>query len=197
MPTDLLDDQLMQRYAAGELPAFEELYRRHRTGLYRFVSWRSPRAEWVEEVVQDTWANLIDARTRYHPQGTFRTFLYQIARNRLLDLMRQHQPVLAAELGQGTDGASVFDALADAVQDSVTPEAAYEAGRQRDSLHAAVATLPGEQREALVLQQFSGMSIDEIAQLSDVPAETVKSRLRYAMRKLRAHLACAANEVHP
>lgn len=197
MSPEPTDDQLMQRYGAGDLPAFEQLYGRHRVGLYRFVQWRSPRAEWVDEVIQDTWASLIDARGRYRPEGTFRTFLYQIARNRLLDLLRQHQPVLAAELGNGADGASVFDALADAVHDSATPDRVMEERQRRDSLHAAVASLPGEQREALVLQQFSGLSIDEIAQLVGSPAETVKSRLRYAMRKLRAQLAAgAADEVH-
>jgi RNA polymerase sigma-70 factor (ECF subfamily) len=201
MPPDLSDDQLMQRYGDGDLSAFQQLYARHRVGLYRFVAWRSPRAEWVDEVGQDTWANLIDARARYRPQSsaTFRTFLYQIARNRLLDLLRQQQPVLAAELGNhmgsATDGASLFDALADAVHDSRTPEQLLEQREQHDSLHRAVASLPGEQREALVLQQFSGLSIEEIAQLVAVPGETVKSRLRYAMRKLRAQLT--TDEVHP
>lgn len=192
------DDQLMQRYGAGDMAAFRQLYARHRVDLYRFVAWRSPRADWVDEVVQDTWAKLIDARARYRGEGTFRTYLYQIARNRLLDLLRQHQPVLAAELGHGTDGASVFDALADAMHDGEIPDQLMEQRQRHDDLHRAVASLPGEQREALVLQQFSGLSIEEIAQLQEQPAETVKSRLRYAMRKLRAQLAAGtADEVHP
>ncbi len=198
MPTDIPDEQLMLQYGAGNLHAFEELYRRHRLGLYRFISWRSPRADWVDEVVQDAWASLHHARAQYRPQASFRTYLYQIARNRLIDLMRQQQPLLAAELGRGTDGRDVFDALADAVHDSVRPEAALESRQHSDSLHGALAALPGEQKEAVVLQQFSGLSIDEIAQLSGVPAETVKSRLRYAMRKLRQQLAPAdaAEGVH-
>lgn len=56
------------------------------------------------------------------------------------------------------------------------------------ALHQAIRALPGEQREALVLQQFSGLSLEEIATLTDAPIETVKSRLRYAMRKLREQL---------
>jgi RNA polymerase sigma-70 factor (ECF subfamily) len=185
------DEQLMLLYRDGDLLAFRELYGRHRLGLYRFIAWRSPRAEWVDEIVQDAWASLHHARSRYRPDASFRTYLYQIARNRLFDLLRQYQHVLAADLGAGTDGRDLFDVLADAAQDVIGPDAAQEGKQRADGLRSAIAALPGEQREALVLQQFSGMSVDEIAHLSSVPVETVRSRLRYAMRKLRQHLSPA------
>lgn len=183
------DEQLMLHYRDGDLLAFRELYARHRLGLYRFIAWRSPRAEWVDEVVQEAWASLHHARERYRPEASFRTYLYQIARNRLLDLLRQHQPVLAAELGAAGDGRALFDVLADAAQDVDGPDQALEAKRQSAGLHRALAALPGEQREALVLQQFSGLQVEEIARITAVPVETVRSRLRYAMRKLRESLA--------
>lgn len=185
MPTTIPDEELMIRYREGDLRAFEELYGRHSVGLYRFVSWRSPRADWVDEVVQDSWANLHHARGRYRPDATFRTYLYQIARNRLLDLVRQQQPLLAAEMGTGTDGRDAFDALAEAAQDVLTPESALDEKQRHSRLHVALAALPSEQKEAVVLQQFSGMSLDEIAVIVAAPVETVKSRLRYAMRRLR------------
>jgi RNA polymerase sigma-70 factor (ECF subfamily) len=93
--------------------------------------------------------------------------------------------LLAAELGSGTDGRDVFDSLADAAQDVVSPEVALEHKQRDDSLHLALASLPSEQKEALVLQQFCGMSLEDIAAVVAAPVETVKSRLRYAMRKLR------------
>ena len=189
MPTD---EQLMLQYRDGDLIAFQELYERHKQGLYRFIAWRSPRVEWVDEIVQDSWAKLHHARKRYQPDASFRTYLYQIARNRLFDLLRQHQHLLAVDLGASTDGRELFDVLADAAQDVMTPEAALDGKQRADGLHAALATLPGEQKEAVVLQQFLGMSLDEIAQVSMVPVETVKSRLRYAMRKLRLHMGAAA-----
>ncbi len=185
MPTTISDEELMLRYRDGDLRAFEELYGRHRLGLYRFIAWRSPRQDWVDEIVQDSWANLHHARNRYQPDASFRTYLYQIARNRLLDLLRQQLPMLAAELGTGTDGRDVFDALADAAQDVVTPDMALATKQRNDSLHQALDALPSEQKEAVVLQQFSGMSLDEISAVVAAPVETVKSRLRYAMRKLR------------
>lgn len=190
MSTIIPDEQLMIQYREGDLHAFEELYSRHRVGLYRFVAWRSPRSDWVDEIVQDSWANLHHARARYQPDASFRTYLYQIARNRLLDLLRQQQHLLAADMGTGTDGRDAFDALADAAQDVVTPDAALDQKQRHDSLHLALAALPGEQKEAVVLQQFSGMSLEEIAAVVAAPVETVKSRLRYAMRKLREGSLC-------
>lgn len=180
------DETLMLCYRDGDLLAFKELYRRHSGGLFRFIAWRSPRSEWVDEIVQDCWAGLHAARARYQPQAGFRTYLYQIARNRLIDLLRQKQMLLAGELGQDEDGEATFEHLADAARANSSPETELEKKQQIDSLHAAIRALPAEQKEALVLQQFNGMSLEEIAEISAVPVETVKSRLRYAMQKLRA-----------
>ncbi|WP_229458582.1 sigma-70 family RNA polymerase sigma factor [Massilia glaciei] len=191
MLSHIPDELLMLRYGEGDLLAFKELYARHSGGLYRFVAWRSPRAEWVDEIVQDSWGNLHQARARYRPDAKFRTFLYQIARNRLLDVLRQHQLVLATDMGVDVAGQDVFDAYADAAQDVPTPEARLEGKQQIAGLHAALASLPSEQKEALILQQFDGMSLDEISLVVGAPAETVKSRLRYAMHKMRQCLSPA------
>ncbi|WP_296943033.1 sigma-70 family RNA polymerase sigma factor [uncultured Massilia sp.] len=177
MANEPSDEDLALRYRDGDLAAFEELYRRHRQGLYRFIAWRSPRREWVDEVMQDSWAALHQARGRYVASASFRTFLYQIARNRLIDLMRRDPGAVPA--GEADGG----------MDHGATPEQALDARQQAARLHAAIRALPEEQREALVLQQFSGLALDEIAVLCDTSAETVKSRLRYAMRKLRAQLA--------
>lgn len=190
MPAEPSDESLMLRYRDGDLAAFKELYRRHSHGLYLFIAWRSPRKEWVDEIVQDSWANLHQARSQYEPQSGFRTYLFQIARNRLIDLLRQHgRVVLASELERIPDDESgAFDALTDASQDNDSPEAALDRKQRIAGLHMAIRALPDEQREALVLQQFNGMSLEEIATLVSAPVETVKSRLRYAMRKLRQQL---------
>jgi RNA polymerase sigma-70 factor (ECF subfamily) len=174
MPSTPPDEELMLRYQAGDLPAFRELYQRHRQGLYRFIAWRSPRRDWVDEIAQDAWASLHAARAGYRPQAQFRTFLYQIARNRLIDLLRQKEMEPEDQAPEQADHASPPELLA---------------ARQQDQLlHAAIRTLPHEQREALVLQQFSGLSVEEIAEVTGAERETVKSRLRYAMQKLRAAL---------
>ncbi|WP_426171295.1 sigma-70 family RNA polymerase sigma factor [Pseudoduganella sp. R-34] len=169
MPTDHSDDELMLRYRDGELSAFQELYRRHSRGLYRFLAWRSGRTEWADEVAQETWLAVHHARSRYAAQGSFRSYLFQIGRNRLADMQRQ------PDIDDGGDICLVQDSA----------EATALDRQQNLALHAAIRQLPSEQKEALVLQHFSGLSIDEIALVVAAPAETVKSRLRYAMRKLR------------
>ncbi|MES2297344.1 MAG: sigma-70 family RNA polymerase sigma factor [Pseudomonadota bacterium] len=192
MSTEPSDESLMLLYRDGDLGAFGELYRRHSHGLFRFIAWSSPRAEWVDEIAQDSWANLHHARARYEVQASFRTYLYQIARNRLLDLLRQQQNVLASELGEDADGGSTFERLVDAAHDGGVPDAQLDAKQRVEDLHAAIRLLPGEQKEALILQQFNGMSLEDIAHIAAVPVETIKSRLRYAMNKLRARLTQGA-----
>jgi RNA polymerase sigma-70 factor (ECF subfamily) len=179
------DETLMLRYCEGELAAFKELYRRHCQGLFRFIAWRLPREEWAEEVAQETWIALHHARATYQPQAKFRTFLYQIARNRLVDQLRLHSPVLASELGHDDDGGDRFEHLADNMREAQTVEMSLISKQQVDGLHAALRTLPSEQKEAVIMQQFNDMSLEEIAQVSEVSVETVKSRLRYAVKKLR------------
>lgn len=188
MHTPLSDEALMLNYREGDLAAFTELYRRHRLGLYRFIAWRSPRQEWVDEIAQDCWAGLHGARAGYRPQAGFRTYLYQIARNRLIDLLRQKQIVLASELGSSGEMDTCFQNLADASQQAESSEQILEKKQRLSSLRAAIQTLPNEQKEALILQQFSEMSLEEIADVTAVSVETVKSRLRYAMQKLRSQL---------
>jgi RNA polymerase sigma-70 factor (ECF subfamily) len=193
------DEILMQRYREDDLDAFAELYRRHSKGLYQFIAWRSPRREWVDEIMQDSWAALHEARGRYEPTAGFRTYLYQIARHRLIDLLRQKDARLASDMGQVGDdagddenGGSAFDRLADRADQSdegASPESVLDKKQQMNALHEAIRNLPSDQKEVLVLQQFNAMSIEEIAEITATPAETVKSRLRYAMQKLRAKLA--------
>lgn len=191
MPAPPTDESLMFSYRDGDMRAFRELYDRHSQSLYMFIAWRSPRRDWVDEIVQDTWASLHQARARYQPQAAFRTYLFQIARNKLIDQLRQNRrTVLASEWSNDADAAdNGIDSLLDAAGDTPSPETTLETNQQTQILHAAIRTLPGEQREALVLQQFNGMSLEEIAELVNAPVETVKSRLRYAMKKLRQQFA--------
>ena len=188
MPAEPSDESLMLNYRDGDLAAFRELYRRHSQGLYRFIAWRSPRRDWVDEIAQDSWAGLHQARARYQPESLFRTYLFQIARNRLIDLLRQQQTLLASEMGQGDDEQAAFDYLAETAQEILSPETVLENRERIARLHAAIRLLPGEQKEVLILQQFNGMSLAEIALIVAAPEETIKSRLRYAMRKLRQQL---------
>jgi RNA polymerase sigma-70 factor (ECF subfamily) len=188
MSLDISDEELMLQYSGGDFAAFKLLYEKHSEPLHRFVAWQSPRLDWAEEVVQDTWMRLHKAREEYTPKSSFKTYLYQIAKNRLIDLMRKHQDLLASDMSQNDEDESTFDYLANQNQDGASPEQSLEQQQQNKILHVAIKALPSDQREALISQQFSQLSIKEIAEITGVSAETVKSRLRYAMQKLREQL---------
>ncbi len=164
----------MMAYQNGDAAAFELLYRRHKDGLFAFLFWHYPRAAVVEELAQDTWMAVIDAARRYQPRARFRTWLYQIAHNKLVDHWRRqdnrHAPL-------------------DTVTKTACAEAADSIEQQRnvDTLMAALAGLPQEQKNALLLQE-QGFSHADIAEITGVGMETIKSRLRYARKQLREHL---------
>jgi len=197
MFSNISDESLMHRYREGDLSAFNELYQRHARGLYMFVLWRSPRKEWVEEIIQETWCGLHTAKNSYQHHAQFRTFLFKIARNKLIDQIRLHKNVeLATDLGVAEDGSQVFDHIADVEQYAPTPMDVLDNKQQLEWLKHAIRSLPSEQREALALQQFSGMSLAEIAEITITSVETTKSRLRYAIQKLRSQAQLAIAQGH-
>jgi RNA polymerase sigma-70 factor (ECF subfamily) len=176
------DESLLARYREGDGAAFEILYARHRQGLYRFLLGLSGSAERAEEVYQDTWLSLIRSASQPQGRATFRTWLYQIARNRLIDHWRKHgvhQPLHDSYDEQA-------HALADETSD---PEQLLSLSRDSQRLDTALQSLPADQREVFLLRAYSDLDLPQIAALTETPLETVKSRLRYAQQKLRRLLA--------
>jgi RNA polymerase sigma-70 factor (ECF subfamily) len=175
------DEQLMLAYAGGDAVAFEALYGRHKGPLFRFIL-RSIKAHGeAEEIFQDVWMRAIEARARYEPKAKFTTWLYTIAHNRMVDHWRAKGLTLVP-LDNGDDDGPVFDPPAGP---SADPHR-RAAGRQSVArLLEALAALPAAQREAFLLHEESGLTVAEIATVTGTPEETAKSRLRYAMNKLR------------
>lgn len=173
------DEQLMLRYAAGEAAAFEPLYRRHKDGLWRYFLRQGCDQAVAAELYQDVWANLIRARAGYQPSARFATWLYRLAQNRLIDHWRARKS--EDELDE-TD-----ERLAE--PEHRNPAARAGQAEQAQRLLAALTGLPQEQRQAFLLQAEAGLSLEEIAAQQGVGRETVKSRLRYALAKLRLELA--------
>ena len=176
------DDALLARYREGDGAAFEILYARHRQGLYRFLLGLSGKPELADEVFQETWLSLIRSASQPQGRATFRTWLFQIARNRLIDHWRKHgahQPLHDS-----------YDEQAHAVSDEATdPEQLLSLSRNSQRLETALQTLPADQREVFLLRAHGDLDLAQIASLTDTPLETVKSRLRYAQQKLRRLLA--------
>ncbi|QHB71087.1 RNA polymerase sigma factor [Stenotrophomonas sp. 364] len=178
LPTD---ESLMLAWAGGELRAFETLYARHRSRLYSFLLRQLRDAALADEMFQDVWQRVIAARAGWQPDAAFTTWLFRIAHNRLNDHWRaaRHRPPAPGDA----------DERVARMSDTRTPESQLSEFEERRRLQLAMEQLPDEQREVLQLRLEQELSLEEIAQITGVGRETVKSRLRYAMDKLRAGLS--------
>ncbi|MBP5990294.1 MAG: sigma-70 family RNA polymerase sigma factor [Piscinibacter sp.] len=194
-PVDDDDDALMAAYARGEAAAFERLYTRHRLALYRFVRrlLGSANAAQVDEVFQDTWLRVVQARARWQPQGaSFRTWLFTLAHHRAIDLLRKSGREVALDAHEGEDG-EPWQPEAAAWQHWPAPASATLQGdelafwrRAGEKLLACLDELPLAQRSAFLLHHDDGLALADVAHALEVGFETAKTRLRYAMAKLRA-----------
>ena len=183
---DSSDENLMLAYAAGDAAAFDALYARHKGGVYRYLLRQCRDAGIAEQLFQDVWMNLIRARAGYQPSAKFTTWLYTLAHNRLIDHHRATGRVALVSTDDESH-ADIVNALP--ASPRYEPESRASNRELGARLKDAVATLPSAQRDAFLLQQEGGLTLEEIAALTGVGAETVKSRLRYATSKLRAELA--------
>jgi len=179
MHDDLSDERLMLAYRDDDAAAFEALYSRYRSRLYRHLVHQCGDPHLAEELYQDIWLKVINARADYEPLAKFATWLYRIAHHRLIDHYRQH----ARKVADLFDGSADPDELPAA--ESAGPAARFERGDLARRLTLALADLPAPQREAFLMAEEGGLSLEEIAAATACGRETVKSRLRYAVGKLR------------
>jgi len=180
------DAQLMLAYARGEMRAFENLYARHRSALYRYLVRQSRDVETAHDLFQEVWSRVIVNRARYEPRAKFRTFLFTLAHNCFIDHCRRMK---SRPAGMGIDDADAADLLPSDPES--LPEAELERNETSLRYRAALARLPQEQRDVYLLHEESDLSLEEIARVTGVGAETAKSRLRYAVGKLKAALIVA------
>ncbi len=178
------DEDLMLRYRDGDAAAFEVLYARHKGGVFRYLLRQCRERGVAEELFQEVWLNLIKARASYSVQARFSTYVYSIAHNRLIDHYRETRREVPLSYTQAEDGGE--DRLANiASNDGHQPDALLSAKQGAAEFMRLLDALPEAQREAFLLHEEADMSIEEIATATQVNAETAKSRLRYALSKLR------------
>ena len=182
------DENLMLAYGGGNAAAFDELYSRHKGGVYRYLLRHCRNNALADELFQDVWMNAIRVRATYAPTAKFTTWIYTLAHNRLVDHWRATGQARFASIDDDGEGEArdIVDALPSAANDE--PEARALSNELGAQLREALAALPVDQRDAFLLQYEGGLSLVEIAQLTGVGMETVKSRLRYATAKLRSAL---------
>lgn len=185
------DEDLMLAFRGGDGSAFEELVTRHKRGLYNFLLRSVHNPSRAEELLQEVFLRVIRAKDRYQRTARFTTWVYTIARNLCVDESRRQKfrrtvPLEAKRRGRSEDsGTSVLDVTA---AGQVDTDAASEAPTIRSRVAAAIDNLPDDQREVFIMRQFGGLSFKQIGEAVGAPENTVKSRMRYALEKLRGDL---------
>ena len=170
------DSALMLRYKDGDTAAFETLYRRHNDALYRYLLRLCRNSAAAEDVFQDVWGKIINARSSYRPTAKFTTFMYRVAHNCFIDHIRRnkrHANSMELEPELHADPSEL-------------PDTIVERSLARERLNLALLDLPDEQRDVFLLHEEAGLNLDQIASVTGSNRETAKSRLRYAVNKLRA-----------
>ena len=171
------DETLMLAYCHGDATAFEYLYSRHKGGVYRYLKRQCGNEATAEELFQDVWTNIIKARKRYKASAKFTTWLYHIAHNRLIDHYRKSSRLPAYY------DEEIVDNIEDEQQLDLVSE--INRHRQAEKLLHCIGQLPEAQRESFLLKEESGLSLIDIAEVTETSRETIKSRLRYALNGLR------------
>jgi len=162
------DESLMLRYGEGDVSAFTELYQRHKDRLYRFLLRSAQEPALAEDIVQEAWTAVIRHAANYTPQASFKTWLYTIARRKLIDHHRRKQELPQESTTEAVDSGNCLDEQL-----------------QVQRLLQLITELPEEQRQSFILKE-EGFSLREIAAITESGEETVKSRIRYARASLRA-----------
>jgi RNA polymerase sigma-70 factor (ECF subfamily) len=194
------DEQLMQNYANGDAACFDLLYARHKGALYRYIKRQINDAATANDLYQGVWEKIIKARRKYKTTTPFKAWMFRIAQNHLIDHYRRQKPVDSmdeqeldaqhlntAQLNAG--GPNEMNATYGHPGESQTgPTQALIDEQQQYNLLQQIAALPEEQRSTLLLKLEAGLKMEQIAEVTGVTRETVKSRLRYAVNKLKRNL---------
>jgi len=177
----LNNEDLMISYSQGNVSAFEELYHRNKAPLYRYFLRQLNQVALAEEFAHEVWLRIIKSRQSYLPKAKFTTYLFQIAHNHLVDHFRKFSKMTEVNLDDNED--EVHSTIT-----SGNPESSVDREKQKEIMLALISELPSEQREVFLLKEEGNLSIEEIAQVVNENAETVKSRMRYAVKKLKEGL---------
>jgi RNA polymerase sigma-70 factor (ECF subfamily) len=189
---DATDETLMVRYQRGDRQAFAVLVRRHHKPLYNFVYRQLRQPSAAEDVTQDVFMRVVQNASEFKHEARFSTWVYTIARNLCIDQLRKaahrRHPSLDQPLGPGDEARSLGDAVSDP-RPAASAERSASNSQMTAMLVQAVDTLPEEQREVFLLRELAALPFKEIAVVTGVAENTVKSRMRYALDRLRTALA--------
>lgn len=187
------DEQLMLAFKSGDARAFGTLVARHRQPVFNFILRYVGHRQRAEDLLQETWLKVVRSSSEWEPKARFTTWVYTIARNLCVDSARKEafratdSLDAPASADEGAEGRSKGELVADELVQA--PDRAAHNVRLRPLLERAIASLPAEQREVFLLREYQGIGFKEIAEVTGVNENTVKSRMRYALEGLRKKLA--------
>jgi RNA polymerase sigma-70 factor (ECF subfamily) len=187
---DVADEDLLDRFRGGDRRAFEELMRRHQTGIYNFILRSVRQRDTAEEILQDTWMRVIQGAGDFQRAAKFSTWAYTVARNLCIDHARKASLRKHPSLDQSTRDREDGPTLGESVKDP-RPQVDRDAiGRElKVRLMDAIEGLPADQKEVFLMREYSDLPFKEIATIVGAPENTVKSRMRYALERLQDALA--------
>ncbi len=190
------DEDLMEAFRDGDASAFEILLQRHERKVFNFIFRMVRQRELANDLLQETFLRVVKNAGRYSRKAKFTTWLYTIARNQCIDAQRRakhrRHPSLDAPIGGEANGRTLMDRLPGTGEDGLTRTDSSEVGTR---IEAAIEELSAEQREVFVMREFQHLPFKEIAAAVGASENTVKSRMRYALEKLRLALADYAEDL--
>jgi RNA polymerase sigma-70 factor (ECF subfamily) len=190
MAQERTDEELLAAYQQGDVGAFELLLRRHRAPLFTFLLRMLGDRQKADDLAQETFLRIVKGAAAWEQRARFQTWLYTIARNLCVDQSRRDRFRRTDSLD--AEGPEDEPAMVDSVPGrEIDPSRGAESARLRPVLAKALASLPDEQREVFLLREQAGVPFKEIAELTGVNENTVKSRMRYALEGLRKALQAA------
>ncbi len=210
MVKQLTDEQLIHSYQKGNAEAFEELYGRYKNAIYHYFFRQVQTPATADELHQDVWLNIIKSSSDFSQQSSFKTWLYKIAHNRLIDHYRQNSRqalyLVRSETQHPDHNKDIVEDIIEDIVENISetdkpietqarqshePEKALQEQQISQMLLDGISALPEEQKEVFLLHEKSGLTLQEIALITDNSFESTKSRLRYAIKKLRHHMNLA------
>ncbi len=185
------DEDLMLAHGQGDESAFEELVRRFNRPMFNYIHRMVQNRHVAEELTQETFMALVKNAGRYTPTAKFSTYLYTIASNIVYKewARQKRRPRIFSLSWWGSDGAEDGDSPMDSISDDkACVLTAFKRGEISEAVNEALHKVPERYREAFVLKRFQGLSYEEIAEITDCPVGTIKSRIARAEYALRPHL---------
>jgi RNA polymerase sigma-70 factor, ECF subfamily len=174
---EVSDEVLMLAYVKDDQLSFNKLYERYRVVLYRYMRRQLYASnEVLDELYQDVWLKLINGRQQYQVKASFKTFLYQIANNTIKDYFRRES--VRKIMSNIEDDSAVLD-------DALQPDEMVEKHSLIIKFKQALNELPQKQRDVYLLREETGLTSVQIAEVLQVSVDTVKSRMRYAVARLK------------